>query len=110
MTADHDNPGRVAAPGDAPSDHDREAAERRDAQADDRADDPGPVPARLSGVACEQYLGHAVYADFDGRCFVLSTRTRFGDTNNHIILEPEVYEALVNYVARIRNLMSGAHP
>jgi hypothetical protein len=47
----------------------------------------------------ETYLGDAVYASFDG--FHVWLRT--GDGNNqHIALEPTVFEALLKYVAELR--------
>lgn len=47
----------------------------------------------------ETYLGDAVYASFDGYQIWLRT----GDGNdNRIALEPGVYLALIEYVARIK--------
>ena len=43
----------------------------------------------------KEYLGDGVYADFDGRCIVLTTETEDGrSVTNTIYLEGTVYEAL----------------
>ena len=42
------------------------------------------------------YLGDSVYADFDGYSIVLTTENGIRVTNT-IVLEPEVFEALVAY-------------
>jgi hypothetical protein len=49
------------------------------------------------------YLGDAVYADFDGYHIVLTTSDGLRDTNR-ICLEPSVYDALVRYKARLREM------
>ncbi len=46
------------------------------------------------------YLGDSVYVDFDGFGIVLTTENGYGPSNT-ITLEPEVLEALTNYVAKI---------
>lgn len=46
------------------------------------------------------YLGDSVYVAFDGFGLVLTTENGFGPSNT-IVLEPEVYEALTQYVARL---------
>lgn len=48
----------------------------------------------------EEYLGDAVYVSFDG--YQLWLRTGDGN-NNRIALEPSVYVALTQYVARLKN-------
>lgn len=96
---EQDNPERVAAPGDAPSDHARDAAERRELHAAAFADDPGPVPAPVRPL--KNYLGDAVYADFDGFAFVLTTEGGYRATNR-IVLEPDVFRRLVDYVEQMR--------
>lgn len=50
------------------------------------------------------YLGDSVYARYDGR-IVLTTENGNGPTNT-IVLEPEVFEALVRYEARLRGVVS----
>lgn len=47
------------------------------------------------------YLGDGVYADFDGYGIVLTTENGISVTNT-IVLEPEVYEALVAYQRSLR--------
>ena len=46
----------------------------------------------------KHYLGDAVYVDFDGYMLVLTTEDGIRATNT-IALEPEVYRALLQYVA-----------
>lgn len=48
------------------------------------------------------YLGDSVYADWDGFAIILTTEngTPF-DPTNEIILEPEVWAALVKWVERL---------
>ena len=53
--------------------------------------------ATLEGKA---YLGDAVYVDFDGFALWLTTEDGIRETNR-ICLEPEVYRALTEYVARL---------
>ena len=51
----------------------------------------------------KEYLGDSVYATFDGFGIVLTTENGApGDPSNEIILEPEVYEALVQFVEQLR--------
>lgn len=50
--------------------------------------------------ALKEYLGDAVYADFDGYGIVLTTEDGIRATNT-IVLEPEVVRAFVQYVARL---------
>jgi ribosomal protein S27AE len=47
------------------------------------------------------YLGDGAYVDFDGYALVLTTENGISETNR-IVLEPEVYEALLGYVARLK--------
>jgi hypothetical protein len=46
------------------------------------------------------YLGDGVYVDFDGFALVLTTENGIAVTNT-IVLEPEVYVALNNYVQEL---------
>ena len=46
------------------------------------------------------YLGDSVYVQFDGFAFVLTTENGYGASNT-IVLEPQVYNALVGYVKEI---------
>ena len=48
------------------------------------------------------YLGDAVYIDFDGFNLILTTEDGIQATNT-IILEPTVYQTLVDYVERLNN-------
>jgi len=48
----------------------------------------------------KQYLGDGVYVDFDGFALVLTTENGI-ETTNTIVLEPEVYSALLAYVATL---------
>lgn len=45
----------------------------------------------------KSYLGDAVYVNFDGYYLILTTEDGVSSTNT-ILLEPEVYAALVRYV------------
>ena len=54
------------------------------------------------------YLGDSVYVDWDGYSLVLTTENGYpDDPRNRIVLEPEVYNALTDYVEHLR---TGAHP
>ena len=53
------------------------------------------------------YLGDGVYVDFDGFAFVLTTENGIEVTNT-IILEPEVYDALVRFAQATANDGKGA--
>ena len=46
------------------------------------------------------YLGDGCYVDFDGFALWLTTEDGISVTNT-VCLEPEVYSALVKYVARL---------
>lgn len=48
----------------------------------------------------KQYLGDSVYASFDGFMVTLTTENGYGPSNT-IHLEPETYQALVQYVVQI---------
>ncbi len=50
--------------------------------------------------ATKAYLGDAVYVDFDGFALWLTTEDGLRETNR-ICLEPAVYRALTEYVARL---------
>jgi hypothetical protein len=45
------------------------------------------------------YLGDSVYAENDGFGIILTTENGFGATNT-IYLEPQVYQALLDYMAK----------
>mgnify|MGYP001576214309 CR=1 FL=1 len=47
------------------------------------------------------YLGDGAYVDFDGWALVLTTEDGIRATNT-IVLEPEIYAALVAYVKRLK--------
>lgn len=47
------------------------------------------------------YLGDGCYADFDGFGLVLTTENGIRETNR-IVLEPEVYTALTQYVEQLK--------
>ena len=49
----------------------------------------------------KQYLGDGVYVDFNGHLIMLTAVDLQGKTNT-IYLEPHVYEALTDYVKRIK--------
>lgn len=53
------------------------------------------------------YLGDGAYVDFDGYALELTTDDGEG-TTNRIVLEPEVYAALVRYVDALRAGMPAA--
>lgn len=48
----------------------------------------------------KEYIGDSVYADFDGYAFVLTTENGMGPSNT-IVLEPQIMEALKEYVQHI---------
>jgi hypothetical protein len=55
----------------------------------------------------KEYLGDAVYADFDGYHVVLTTEDGTHTTNT-ICLEPEVLTALNHYVKGIKERLEAA--
>ena len=50
----------------------------------------------------KQYLGDGVYADFDGYALVLTTENGI-DTQNTIVIEPTIMEALLRFATTIWN-------
>jgi hypothetical protein len=50
-----------------------------------------------------QYLGDAVYVEFDGYMLKLTTEDGIVNPTNTIYLEPEVYYALARYVDALRD-------
>jgi hypothetical protein len=51
----------------------------------------------------KDYLGDSVYAEWDGFSIILTTNNGYhDDPRNLIVLEPQVYSALLNFVGRIR--------
>jgi len=52
----------------------------------------------------EEYLGDGLYADFDGYQILLSANDRVGGENStdRVALEPDVAQAFINYVNRLR--------
>lgn len=51
----------------------------------------------------KEYLGDSVYAEFDGFGIVLTTENGGGrEPSNCIVLEPEVYHALVGFVEKLK--------
>ena len=53
--------------------------------------------------ALKEYLGDSVYPDFDGFAIVLTTENGDGPSNT-IVLEPQIINALNNFVERIKNI------
>jgi hypothetical protein len=49
----------------------------------------------------KRYLGDGVYVDYDGYGLVVTTENGI-DVTNTIVFEPEVYAALVAYVAQLK--------
>ena len=49
----------------------------------------------------KQYLGDAVYVDFDGFNLILTTEDGIRATNR-IVMEPQVHAMLTDYVARLK--------
>lgn len=101
-----DNPERVAAPGESPMDQASERAELRREAAEDRADTEmtaTEVLRRREHYARHKaYLGDSVYVDFDGDSLILTTNNGYpDDPRNRIVLEPEVYDALIAYARRL---------
>jgi hypothetical protein len=47
------------------------------------------------------YLGDGCYVDVDGYALVITTEDGIRATNR-IVMEPEVYSALIQYVARLK--------
>ncbi len=62
----------------------------------------GAAAERRSPVSdCKAYLGDGAYADFDGYAIVLTAENGIAVTHR-IVLEPEVWAALVDYVVRLK--------
>jgi len=53
----------------------------------------------------KDYLGDSVYANYDGYHIWLTTNNGFGATNT-IALEPSVYDALIRFNEKIKQLKS----
>ena len=52
----------------------------------------------------EIYLGDSVYVKYDGYNLILTTNNGLlGDPSNTIIMEPGVYNSLIEYVKRLDN-------
>lgn len=51
------------------------------------------------------YLGDSVYADFNGYYIILTTDNGCGATNT-IVLEPSVYDALIQFNERVKQFKS----
>ncbi len=47
------------------------------------------------------YLGDGAYVEYDGYALVLTTENGI-EVTNRIVLEPNVYHSLVEYVARLK--------
>jgi hypothetical protein len=55
----------------------------------------------------KQYIGDAVYADFDGYSIVLTTENGIRATNT-VVLEPEVFAALLQWRKRLESTLPRA--
>jgi hypothetical protein len=55
----------------------------------------------MEGMKQKDYLGDGVYVDFDGFGLVLTAEDGIRATNT-IVLEPEVYAALLAYISRLK--------
>lgn len=53
----------------------------------------------------DDYLGDGVYASYDGYHIWLDTRAQF--PVNRIALEPAVFEALLRYAKRVKEMENG---
>lgn len=51
----------------------------------------------------KSYLGDGTYVDFDGYSLVLTTEDGIS-VQNRIVLEPAVYQALVEYVRKLQEV------
>lgn len=52
-----------------------------------------------------EYLGDSVYVNFDGFAIELTTNNGYpDDPRNRIVLEPDVFSALVLYVERLKSV------
>lgn len=52
--------------------------------------------------ANKTYLGDSVYATFDGRITLTTENGMASDPSNTIVLEPEVYAALVAWIEHLK--------
>jgi len=51
------------------------------------------------------YIGDSVYAEFDGYSIILTTENnKAGDPSNRIVLEPQVFESLLLWRTRIKEI------
>jgi hypothetical protein len=55
------------------------------------------------------YLGDGVYAAFDGYALVLTTEDGLRTTNT-VVIEPEVYDSLRQYVEQLQSQLGGIVP
>ena len=53
----------------------------------------------------KEYLGDGVYIEFDGYGFVITTEDGYS-TTNRIVLEPYVYEQMLEYVNKLKSTLS----
>ena len=53
----------------------------------------------------DTYLGDGLYAEFDGAMIVLKTPRETGE--HYVALEPEVFEALIQFAIKIEWLKKG---
>lgn len=51
----------------------------------------------------KEYLGDGVYVEYNGYAIVLTADGSYG-TNNTIVLEPDVYFALLKYVEKLKEV------
>jgi hypothetical protein len=56
----------------------------------------------------KKYIGDGVYCEFDGYAFVLTTENGI-DVTNTIVLEPEVYLNLINFIQNNGNESLGSY-
>lgn len=54
----------------------------------------------------KEYLGDGAYVAFDGYALVLTTENGI-EVTNAVVLEPDVYAALLTYVERMKALRVG---
>ena len=59
----------------------------------------------------KQYLGDSVYAEWNGYAIVLTTNNGYtDDPRNRIVLETDVYSALLGFVRRLEIQLSEQKP
>lgn len=61
---------------------------------------PNETPKTQVAQPLKQYIGDGVYADFDGYAIVLTTEDGIS-VQNTVVLEPQVWRSLVEYVERL---------